>query len=162
MIVILFGLSGVGKTYIGDIIAKHFNYHHEDADKWLTDEMKLCIETKKSFTTGMLAEFTQIMIKNIEDLSKIYPKLVISQGLYRRKNRDEIKEHFFCDQLMFIEVRASYKTIAKRIAKRANLVSPGYALVIEKFFEPMEDAHIIDNDQAGEESIITKLQKILS
>ena len=67
MIIILFGLSGSGKNYVGELLAKHFGFTHIDADQWLTDEMKQSIENKQSFSLPMLEVFTKKMIENISN-----------------------------------------------------------------------------------------------
>ena len=38
-LIILFGLAGSGKNYVGEILQKHFNYYFWDGDTLLTKEM---------------------------------------------------------------------------------------------------------------------------
>ena len=49
-LIILFGLAGDGKTYVGKIFEKYFNYYFYDGDNDLTEEMKEAIKTKTVFT----------------------------------------------------------------------------------------------------------------
>ncbi len=161
MIIILFGLSGAGKTYIGNVVAEHFDYVHVDADEWLTEEMKQYIKIKKSFTLETLEEFTQIIIKNVEALKRSHTRLVISQGLYRNKNREDIKKHFADLEILFIQVNATKDIITERLKQRGDWISPNYASQIEQFFEPMENAYIIENNST-DDAIITQLKEILT
>lgn len=164
MIIILFGLAASGKTYIGDVIGKNFRFHHEDADQWLTKEMQQYIVEEKLFTLSMLDEFSKDIARNIELLSKIYPKLVISQALYFQKNRNMIKEYLETKlpekEVLFLQIEADNDVIYKRLEQRGDWVSPDYASSMQQFFEPMHEAIILQNNQEGVENIIAQIKKI--
>ena len=160
MILIVFGLAASGKTYIGKVLNKYFNFYHEDADLWLSTDMKEYINEKKIFTLNMLESFTSNIITNVEKLQSSHKNIIISQALYRSKNRDMIKEHFSSHDLMFLQVEASDEMIHQRLVKRGDWVLPGYAASMRKFFQPMEDVNVINNNQSGEESIIEQLLNI--
>ena len=40
MLIILFGLSGSGKNFVGNVLVKHFGFYFWDTDDALLDEMK--------------------------------------------------------------------------------------------------------------------------
>jgi shikimate kinase len=161
VIIVVFGLAASGKTYVGKIINKYFNFYHEDADQWLSSDMKQYVSEKKVFTLGMLEDFTSNIIANIERLSSKYDNIVISQALYREKNRKTIQKHFVSQGLMFVHVEASDEVIYQRLVKRGDWIMPGYASSMRKFFQPMEDAITINNDKSGEDHIINQLKNIL-
>lgn len=161
MIIVVFGLAASGKTYVGKVINKYFNFYHEDADQWLSGDMKQYVSEKKVFTLGMLEDLTSNIIANIERLSAKYDNIVISQALYRDKNRKTIQKHFASQGLMFIHVEASDEVIYQRLVERGDWIMPEYASSMRKFFQPMEDSVIINNDKFGEESIIKQLKEIL-
>ena len=160
MIIVVFGLAASGKTYIGKILNKYFYFYHEDADLWLSTDMKEYISKKKNFTLNMLEGFTSNIITNIEKLKGKHSNVIISQALYRKKNRDMIQEHFASKDLMFLQVEASDEMIHQRLVKRGDWVLPGYAASMRQFFQPMENVDIINNNQFGEDSIIEQLLNI--
>jgi len=145
MIIILFGLSGSGKTYIGNILAKYFDFFHFDADQLLTDEMNKYIAENKIFNIDMLEILTQLIINKISHLKEIYPRLVISQGLYRNKNRQTIERYFVNNNIIFAQITATDEIISKRLRLRKNKVTCDYANNIKQNFEPMKKSIIINN-----------------
>lgn len=164
MIIIIFGLAASGKTYIGKILNKNFGIHHEDADRWLNQEMKEYIVEKKLFTLEMLEDFTLNIIANIEILREKYKNIVISQALYRQRNRETIKEYFSLkapeEKLLFLQIDANDDIIYKRLLSRGDWVFPEYARSMKQFFEPMEGATIIQNNREGEDEITKQLQRL--
>jgi gluconate kinase len=160
MIIIVFGLAASGKTYVGRVINKHFNIHHEDADQWLSGDMKQYISEKKVFTLGMLENLTSNIIANIERLVSKHSKVVISQALYREKNRDAIKKHFPANELLFLQVEANDDVIHQRMVQRGDWVLPDYAASMRLFFQPMQEAKVINNNVPGEEALIEQLKNI--
>ena len=45
-LIILFGLPGTGKTYVGKVFEKYFDYYFYDGDNDLTPEMREAIQIK--------------------------------------------------------------------------------------------------------------------
>lgn len=164
MIIIVFGLAASGKTYIGKILNKYFNFYHEDADFWLSEDMQDYVKEKKQFTLNMLDHFTVNIISNIEKLNSKYDNIVITQALYRQKNRDAIKEYFLSknQDILFIQVDANDELIHQRLLARGDWVQPDYASSMRKFFQPMIEATLLSNNQDGEEFIINQLFDIPS
>ncbi len=161
MIIIVFGLTASGKTYIGKILNKYFDFHHEDADHWLSADMEQYIVEKKLFTIQMLEDFTSKIITNIELLRATHKNIVITQALYRNKNREAIKEYFISkEEIIFLQVNAADDIIYQRLIKREDWVLPEYAASIRQFFEPMINVNHIQNNQEGEAMIIKQLELI--
>ncbi len=160
MIVIVFGLAASGKTFVGKTLAKHSSFHHEDADHWLSQEMKEYIAQKKLFTLEMLEWFTNKIITNTEKLKEKYENIVITQALYRQKNREAIKQYFGSKgDVIFLQMEAEDQVIYQRLVKRADWVFPEYAESMKQYFEPMKEAQIIRNNKEGEEEIVLQLKK---
>lgn len=162
MIIIIFGLAAAGKTFVGNIISKHFDFHFEDADAWLSSEMKEYVKDQKHFTLDMLDNFTKNIIRNIEQLKQKYNNIAISQALYRSNNRETIQK-FFKDKgikTLFLHVDAPDQVIYERLIYRGDWILPSYAKSMRKFFQPMDEAIKIDNEKPGEEIILKQLYKI--
>ncbi len=160
MIIVVFGLAASGKTYVGQVISKYFDFYHEDADQWLSGDMKQYVSEKKIFTLGMLENLTSNIIANIERIHERHSNIVISQALYRKKNRETIQKHFASHEIIFLQVDASDEVIYQRLVKRGDWIMPDYASSMRQFFEPMENAASINNNQTGEESIVQQLKDI--
>lgn len=161
MIVILFGLSGTGKTYIGNIIEKYFDFFHLDADQLLTEDMNKYIKNGQILTTKMLKEFLSVIIEKISILKKTHTKIVVSQGLYRSKYRNLIKDKFINHNIKFIQIIANDEITKARIKHRNNYISEEYANKILQYFEPMENSNIIINNNVGDELLIKEIKKII-
>jgi gluconate kinase len=145
MLIILFGPAGSGKNFIGDILAQDYGFYFWDADSALTPEMKQAIHHHQPFTDIMRDELTQSIIKEASQLKNHYPHLVISQALYKEKNRQQLLSAF--NQAKFIYVTTDKKIMEQRIGARQNEVSQEYAKIISQYFEePKTPAFIIYNN----------------
>jgi len=78
-VIILFGLPGTGKTYVGKVFEKYFGYYFYDGDYDLTPEMKQAIKTKTVFTDQMRDVYFEKLISRIQDLSSSIKNLVGSR-----------------------------------------------------------------------------------
>lgn len=156
MIVFLFGQAGVGKNYVGKILAAQFGYYFWDADLALTPEMKVSIARKEIFTQEMRDHFTQIIIQNTQTLSLNHEKLVVAQALYKEKNRNQLVEAF--PQAKFILVDADSEKIFERLNKRNNAIDRAYAEKIRTQFEkPLLPYQLLYNN-TDEIAIVKQLQ----
>jgi gluconokinase len=162
MIIIVFGLSASGKTYIGDILKTYFAFHHEDADEWLPSKMQDYVTQKKMFSLEMLDDYTKIIIEKIEHLSSIHDNLVISQALYRQHNREQIQEYFASTKkIHFLQTYADDNVIYQRLLERDDWVNPEYAKSMQVHFQPMQDTKIIINNDSGHECLILQLHEYI-
>jgi gluconate kinase len=162
MLIILFGPAGVGKTYIGHLLANFYGFYYQDGDDWLTENMVNAIEQSKPFSQEMRDEFTKIVIANIKSIfSSGNRNIVISQALYKQKNREQILGAF--PNSLFIQVDAKPEVISKRLSARGNNIIPEFANLIRKDFEPMPNSFIIDNNQDEEkEHLLSSIINILN
>jgi dephospho-CoA kinase len=163
MIIIVFGLAASGKTYVAKLIAEYLGFYHEDADQWISDEMKQYIEQKLIITDEIREKFTDNIINNIEIIRKKHDNIVLSQALYRQKNRQKIKEHFFDQELKFVQVTATYATIMRRLSKRKDGIDEEYAINMSKNFQAEENqAFILNNDLDGKEAALLQIKKVFN
>ena len=161
MIIILFGQTGSGKSYVGQLLANYFNYYFWDADEALPTEMRKYIKSKQSFTDEMRVNYIKIIINKMNELHSKHPALIISQGLYKEKNRNEILRHF--PKALFIYLKADSKIIFQRIKSRQNEVDEEFALRILKNFElPLLKHQILLNNDDTDEFILEQFKVILA
>lgn len=143
---IAFGLSGAGKSYFAKWAGKNFHLYEEDADHWLTDEMRDCIKSGTIFTPEMLDHYFTIVIAHLAELKKLHANIIISQALYLEKNRQQLLAAY--PDIQFILVSAGEDVVANRLVQRGNEVTLQYAKDNAIFFEQPKHAHfLIDNSQ---------------
>jgi len=133
MLIILFGLAGSGKNFVGEIFQSEFGFDWLDGDDYLTADMQLAIEQQQSFTQNMRDEFTQELIKKITEKKINSENLVVTQALYKEKNREQIISAF--PEAKLIQVVAEDEQMQSRIQDRNNNISFFYAEKIKHNFE---------------------------
>ncbi len=159
MQLILFGLSGSGKNYVGEILAKEFGYHFWDGDSVLTGEMRDCIKNKQPFTQTMRDTFTAVIINHINRLTKEYVDVVIAQGFYKERNRCQIQHAVPAAQL--VHIHANLELIQNRLRKHHETDYLDYAKKISLNFEAPQLPHHVINNETDEQSVIEQLDTLL-
>jgi gluconate kinase len=146
MLYISFGLAGAGKTYFGKWFAREFNVHFEDADDWLTADMRQCIQSGTSFTRAMCDQYFDIVIRKIATLQNQYPHIIISQAFYLEKNRQQFLAAY--PHAIFILMHTDTMKLDERLMLRTKGVSFEYAKSIEQYFELPQHPYITINNTA--------------
>lgn len=154
-VLFLFGLSGAGKSFVGDVIGAHHEWFVYHADDDLTDEMHQVIAAKQPFTEEMRDQFFCRIVDKINYYRAIYPRLVITQGAYKKKHRDYIRQHV--SNIDMIYVTTSDRLIHQRLEYRTNGISNASAEAIKHIFEiPDESVKKLHNVD-GKDEIIQQL-----
>ncbi len=161
-LVILFGLPGTGKTYVGKIFEKYLAYHFYDGDNDLTPEMNYAIKTKTVFTEQMRDIFFAKLIKSIFDLKSKHKKLVVAQTFIKERYRTDLIKKI--PEAKFILIKTKKSIREKRLAQRTELpLNIDYARkMVSNFDQPMIDHLKIVNDADDEENIRKQIMSILA
>lgn len=134
-VIFFFGMSGAGKSYVGDIIGENstncYIYH---ADEDITDDMVFALQNKQPFTDPIRQTFFALIAEKILDLSQRYDQVIITQGAYKQKHRDYITSRIPGTEMIWID--ASKDIIHDRLSHRANGISIESAEALVKDFEP--------------------------
>ena len=159
-LIILFGLPGTGKTYVGKIFEKYFDYYFFDGDRDLTKEMKEAIKVQRVFTNRMRDVFFKKLIGNIQELTKKHKKLVIAQTFIKEKYRTDLLKKIPKTKFVLVKTKKSIRE--KRLQERVNYpLDLEYARIMEtNFEEPIIDHSTIINDEDGEEDIKKQVDKL--
>lgn len=133
-VIFFFGMSGAGKSYVGDIIgAYNKNSYVYHADEDITQEMKEALAQKQPFTDQMRMTFFEIIVQKIRELIKQHEQVIITQGAYKQKHRDYLAREIPGIELVWVD--ASQDIIHQRLMQRADGISIESADALVKDFE---------------------------
>lgn len=160
-LIILFGLPGAGKTFVGKVFEKYFDYHFYDGDSDLTEEMKKAIKEQKVFTDKMRDVFFQKLTKSIQELKSKHKKLVVAQTFIKEKYRVNLINKIPDTKFILIETKNSLRE--KRLSLRKDYpLGMEYARKMSLNFDKPEIDHlIIVNNIVGVEDIKRQVKVIL-
>ena len=156
MILILFGLSGSGKNFAGEILAKNLDFFFWDADSVLTKEMLAAIQKHEVFTQAMRDEFTAIIIANIGELSEQHENLAVAQAFYKEKNREQLLAAIPAAHL--IQINAQPEIIANRL----QTTTKTYAEKIRAGFEETGLPHMLISNNTDSNAVLTQLKNTIN
>lgn len=140
MVVILFGVSGAGKTTIGKLLAWELNWKFYEADDFHSpaniDKMRhgvaLTDEDRQSWLTSIR--------KQIEQSVAAKENAVLACSALKKKYRDYLRVN---DQVRFIYLRGDYPRIAKQLQKRrGHFMNPA---LLRSQFEDLEEPGHVEN-----------------
>jgi len=160
MIVVLFGLLGCGKNYVGKIFSDEFGFHLYDADQDLTPAMKNAIANHQVFTHQMRDEYFDIVIHRIAELKKNHTHLVIAQALFKNQHRLKILNAF--PEAKFLWVQCAPDLINDRLTARANhIAGKSYGELVNRHFEiPTIPYEVLINNE-GREEVLQQIKSVL-
>jgi len=157
-LIILFGLPGTGKTYIGKVFKKYFDYSFYEGDSDLTEEMKEAIKVQRVFTDKMRDSYFKILISKIQNLKSKHRNLVVAQTFIKERYRVNLLEKI--PEAKFILIETKKQIREKRLIQRID-----YPLDLEysrkmkiNFDKPIIRHLTINNDSDGEESLIKQIK----
>lgn len=163
MIVFLFGLPGVGKTYLGQLLERELSTHFWDGDEALTDEMKEAIKNEEPFSNQMTLTLTQAIIDKMDALQRDHKDIVIAQAMLLEEDRALFKARF--QDIHFIYVYSEQDLTEQRLEERADHVTTSYYQNLLKAFEPHRRAAeiypSIENSNKSDEQLIEEIMRLL-
>jgi len=155
-LIILFGLPGTGKSYVGKIFEKYFDFYFYDGDNDLTEEMKEAIKVQRVFTDKMRDVFFEKLIRNVQKLKSKHKKLVVAQTFIKEKYRLDLLNKIPKTKFILVETKKSIRE--KRLFQRTDYpLDLEYVRKMElNFDKPIISHLIIVNNIDGVE--VTKKQ----
>lgn len=160
--IVLFGLPGTGKTFVGNVLKKYSSYHHFDGDIDLPNDMKKAIRMQTVITDSMRDIFFQKMIKSMKRLRIKYKNIVVTQTFIKEKYRKLFLREFPGTKFVFIQTDAVLRE-ARLMKRKASSLDLKYSKKMCRNFEiPQIDHSAINNDSDGEKNIKKQLQLILA
>lgn len=160
MILVLFGLPGAGKTYIGKLLEEKYKWHFYDGDADLPQSMLDALKNLSPITDEMRDEFINRLVESARKLKNSHKNLVVSQTFLKEKHRRQFLDAF--DGVQFVLVKTDEKILLQRLYERRKSTDyVNYAkIMIQKFEEPKIEHMTIDNS-GDNESLEKQLEEIL-
>ncbi|WP_305461118.1 adenylyl-sulfate kinase [Photobacterium leiognathi] len=159
-VLFLFGLSGAGKSFVGDVIGDHDDWFVYHADDDLTDEMLEVIRANQPFTEEMRDNFFERISKKVNQFRSQYSRVVVTQGAYKKKHRDYLRQTI--NDIELIYVTATDSLIHQRLEYRINGISNKSAEAIKHIFEVPDSSVKTIFNYEGKTSIIEQLNNFYS
>lgn len=159
-ILFLFGLSGSGKSYVGNLIGELTGCYVYHADDDITDEMILALQEKRPFTNEMRDRYFPIITEKILHLRQHHNFLVVTQAVYKQRHREYLCKNIPNMEMIFID--ASDAVISQRLTTRNGGITGASALALRRDFEqPDSNIKVILNE--GDKSmLVTQLNNYFS
>lgn len=159
----LFGLSGSGKSFAGDILARHYNWPVYHADDDITAAMREALDQARPFTDAMRNEFFSLLadriMRRIAAGAQNPAPLIVTQGAYKQKHRDYLRSRI--EGLQFVWIDAAVAEIQRRLQQRRAGISAQSAQALLRDFEPpVGDCLHLIND-GDEQRVLSQFQAAL-
>lgn len=161
MLLILFGLPGSGKNYVGRILAEDFGFHFHDADDDLPTDMREAIIHHQIATDDMRDRHLFAIAETIRRLQVGHENLAVAGAFFKARNRRWLTEQF--PDLIWVLVETTPEIQHQRLSRRHNhLADAAYAAQIAAQFEPPHRPHFTLNNTAGHDEVQIQLMEIIS
>ena len=148
----LFGKTGTGKSYVGEILANRTGLSHIDGDKFITPRMRLALANETPITREMIDEFVWVLVDKIKDKLQggSDVSFIVSQAMYMNAHRQILLTEFG-DQIKLVLIDSDEAIRKKRIEARfeSGLSKVTVACAEEmdpKFEQPLHPHHTLKNN----------------
>lgn len=161
MILVVFGLPGVGKTYVSNILNKEFGFFVYEADEDMQKDLKDAI-VKGKVTDQLRDIFFIHLIKKVQQLSFHHKKIVVSQTFIKEKYREQFMKAF--PKALFILIDAESNIREHRLMTRNTwqLSLEQWRYMSALFEDPKIKHFILKNNDEGEKNLRQYLRKLLT
>ncbi len=168
MIYVLFGPPGVGKTYIGGLLAKTMGWHFFDADTIYSndDELRYLL-TSGNYDQRVRDRFVNKLILTVQHMLAVdgNKDLVIAEAFTKEKNRAEFMK-YFDEQVMYIMIHASrdiaFERMRMRMRKEEHVVDEGiFEFVWAEFETPKIPHKVLRNIEKTDIEIIEEFNNLI-
>ena len=161
MILVLFGLPGVGKTYLGAAIAAEMAIPFYDADDDLPTDFKHAIVKGKMPAMETRDRFREILLARIESYARLSDDLVVAQSLPRNSDRIAIIDRYSSAKLCLLSCVDDVRI--GRLSTRKHWLKASQARRTEAAFEEPSVPHFsVDNSQNGLDRAKAQISAIVS
>jgi gluconokinase len=118
MIVILFGVTGAGKTTIGQMLSARLRWRFEDADDYHSAVNKEKMRSGAPLTDGDRAPWLHALNRRLFELDRCHENVVLACSALKQRYRDLLVAGLPVKDIQFTLLEAPAELIAKRIRER--------------------------------------------
>lgn len=157
-LLILFGLPGAGKSYVGALLRDEFGFHFHEADDDIPDDYRRLVQAGQVVSDERRDAYHRDLLDRLAALAADHPRLAVAVPLLRQKHRDWIRARF--PVARFVLVQTSPETWSARLAARTHTVGADYARKVLPLYQPPTLEHsVLINDAEGVASLRRQLLK---
>jgi gluconokinase len=118
MILILFGVSGVGKTTIGELLSARLGWHFEDADDYHSETNKQKMRSGVALNDDDRLPWLQSLNRRMLELLRAAQNAVLACSALKQEYRKLLIAGLSTDEFRFVLLEAPRELIEKRIRER--------------------------------------------
>jgi gluconokinase len=142
MLIIIFGVSGAGKTTVGKLLARELDWQFFEADDFhsAANIEKMC--SGRPLTDEDRWPWLESLRKQIKQLLSAGENAVLACSALKRAYRDRLR---VSDQIQFVFLRGDYALVAKQLRSRSShFMNPDLLQSqFDDLEEPQEDEHAL-------------------
>lgn len=125
MVIVIMGVSGSGKTMVGEALAKHLNWVFEDADNWHPPSNIEKMRNGEALTDEDRKPWLQALNSAIRNWLTEKRDVVLAcsalRGWYREKLREGVPDR---ESVRFVYLKGTYEEIDRRLRLRVGHFMP--------------------------------------
>ncbi len=169
-LVVVFGLSGSGKSFLSSLLHKHFGYEWLRSDvirKELAgikpEESAKAEFGKGIYTEDMTRRVYGEMVRRAKELTKKGKKVVLDATFLKRWQRELVLKNF--ENPLFILAYAPEEVIKERLSKRKDVSDADFGIYLKQkgvFDEPSELNYVIVNTDKTEKELLKELKSLIT
>lgn len=118
MILILFGVSGAGKTTIGRLLSERLGWHFEDADDYHPPANRQKMRSGSPLTDEDRKPWLKVLHARIEEFIARGDNAILACSALKQKYRDSLVARFNPDQFRFVLLDAPRDLLRERMQRR--------------------------------------------
>jgi gluconokinase len=160
ILLILFGLPGAGKSFVGEVLRSDFGFFCHEADDDIPEDYRQLVLAGQVVGEPMRDAYHRHLLDRIAALHAAHPGLAVAAPLLRDRHRHWIRRRF--PEAVFILVRCDQGAWEARLGERTHTISLDYARKVAGLFEPVTLNHYtLENSADGLSSLRRQIAAIL-
>ena len=163
MIVILMGVSGVGKTTIGKLLSVRTGWNFEDADDYHSEENQRKMAAGTPLTDADRAPWLAALHERMKEYSEQGRSVIFACSALKRQYRERLAEGFAENEFRFVYLYAPASVIRERIHVRGHaFMNPN---LLESQMETIEEpseawpVSVAGSPEQSVDEILTRLKE---